>query len=355
MNLKIHSNDLSRVMRIMSSCIETKMESKNSNVEICYGETALSIRAMNNSQHMKMTIPMMGGDGETICVDGKMLANVASRANGMVEISSNNTSCVIKANGRTRLPVVKVDLDNPAQVEGKSITVKAEDFIRAWNRVKHAVATDESRVILTGVLIETINGELTVVALDGYQLSVEKIPYDGDDISIVIPGSAMKKICEAVLFDEELTIVAGSGRVLMRTDSAELTSGLLAGEYIDYKKLLPLDFKTEVLFKTSDMIDIIKESSVVGSHKNLVKMHVGDSCITISSNSEQADFTADLACEKNGNDLDIAFNVKYVANALNAIDTDEAIMKLNSPISPAVFYPKNGNGIKLALPVRVMG
>lgn len=357
MNVKIHSSELGRMMRVLSSCIGLK-DTKFSNVEISHENNLFSIRATNGSHFVKMSTPLLGGDGESFCVDGKMFGNVISKANGEVSIDTNGNVCVIKANGRTRIPIVNDSLPIPEPINGKSVSVQAADFISVSERVRYAAGTDENRLILTGILTETYGNELTMVALDGFQMAIESSVCEGEDIKIVIPNILLKRICDCAGPEEDIKIVTDGKRVCLSTDTSEVIGSLLAGEYIDYQRLIPESFATKVLFSIESMKDALKGSSVVGNAKNLVKFIVHGDKLTITSNSEEAEFDADIECRTEGNDLTIAFNDRYVLNALNAVSGEEAILNLGTAVSPAVIRERTENGVKtgihLVLPVRVM-
>lgn len=343
------------MMKVLAGCIDPHRDQKNSNVEISHKDSMFSIRATNGAQFVKMSTPMLGEDSEVFCVDGRMLYNIVSRASGMIDISSDGKVCSIKGNGRTRMPVMDVELGTPREVTGKTVTVASSYFTNAFSKVRHAVSVDQSRIILTGVCIEVSNNEMKLIAIDGFQMSVETIPCEGDDIKFVVPCELMKKVCDCASPDEDISLVTDGSRLYARTDTAEVSGGLLSGEFIDWRRLIPESFKTEVLFTTEEFSNVLKGSSVVGNSNHLVKLIITNNELTVTSNSDQtgAEFEGSISINKTGENQLIAFNDKYLVNAFNTLTGEESVMKLNSSVSPVIFTTKGGNDIRLVLPVRI--
>ena len=354
MKIKIHSSEINRMMRIITQCIDSRF-SNYSNIEICHGDNLLTIRGANGTYLGTVFTPLLGGDGEKFCVDGNMFAKVCSMCNGEIEINADEKNCVIKGTGRTKLPVVDTVVTAQERVEGKSATMSSDDFMKCYNSVAYAIAADQTRIQLTGVLTMFGGNEVTMVTLDGFQMSLESAKCDGDEIRITIPGSFMKLVSQGLAVGEKVTFCTNGNRLEAFTDSMVLTCGLLTGEYPDYKRILPTEFKTECLVNVDELRNALKCGSIINTKQNLVKLDIGADSISVMSNGEEASFDADVACNTQGEGLKIAFNQKYLMNTINAINTEEAVMKFNSSVSPCVVTGKDEDGAHLLLPVRVQG
>ena len=316
----------------------------------------LAIRGTNGSVATVMTTPLLGGNGETFCVDGAVFARVCSMCNGDVEITTDDKSCTVKGTGRTRIPIVNVKIPNFERVSGPSITIRAEDFSRCYGSVAYAIATDQTRIVLTGVKVATNKEGLTMVTLDGFQMAVEHSDCDWEDgISAVVPGAVMKLISQSTFAGEKVKLTFSKSKVQAETEGMLISGSLLADDFPDYNRILPKEFKTECLVDTDMLRSALKSGSVVNTASNLVKMYVGDTSLAVMSNSEEADYSADMPCETNGEQLSIAFNQKYLMNTLNAINSDKAVLKFNTPMTPCVICGQGQDGEHLVLPVRTRG
>ena len=354
MNIKIHSSELNRMLRIVSQCIDQRFAA-HSNIEIVWDNNLLTMRGTNGSVFGTVSSPLLGGDGESFSVDGTMLAKVCSMCSGEVEIRTDSKSCVIKGAGRTRLPIVNANVAKQNRVTGKKVTVSEDSLSKGYNSVAYAVSADQSRIQLTGVLAEVENNCMRMVALDGFQMSMETIECDGDDMKVIIPGSFLKLVIQGAGTGEQIMLCTDGTRMEASTDSMILSCGLLAGEYPDYNRIMPTGFKTECMVNADELMSALKSGSVINSKQNLVKLEIADDSIMVRNNSEEADYEADVPCEIHGYGLKIAFNQKYLLNTINAISTGSVVMKFISSVSPCILQGKGEDGIRLLLPVRVQG
>lgn len=353
MKVKIHSAELNRMMKTIIQCVDGK-HAKFGNINIIYDNNLLTIRATNGQTSAVMSSPVMGGDGESFCVDGGMFAKVCAMCCGEVEISTDGKVCTVKGAGRTRLPIVSAEIPRFERVKGKALEIPAEDFSRSYNAVAYAIGSDVSRMVLTGVFVESDGAEIRMVTLDGFQLSMEKFACSGEVVTAVIPGSFMKLVSQSVTSGEKVNVTIGDARVQAEADGMLMGCGLLIGNYPDYRNILPQAFATECLVKVDELKNALKSSGVIDTGNKLVKLKVEQGQVTVMSNSETADYEAEVACETNGDGLTIAFNQRYLMNTIGSIATEEAVMKFNTPTSPCVVQGKGENGLRLTLPVRVV-
>ena len=354
MNVRIQAGEMARMTKVLAGCLDGVSE-LSSSVELRHEDQLFSIRAVSGGQFVKMCAPMMGGDGEHFLVDGKMLNNVCQKARGEITLTTDGKTCIVKAGGRTRLPMVSGRLAEPEPVTGKTVKVDTEAFRKAVDLVRYAVADPGNpRVILTGILMETDGTEMHLTALDGFQLARESIPCTGDSFTAVVPGAAMKKVTDCASGDATLEITCGGGRMHFRSDGAELHCSLLTGNYVELDRIIPKEFGTEVMFRAEEMKNALSSGAVANVKNHLVKMTFCQHTVKIQSRSELADFEGEIESMQTGNDLVISFNDRYVMNALGAIGNEYVIMRANTPVAPAVFQGKDSGGIHLTLPVRTV-
>ena len=349
MDIRIPSADMNRMMKIVSQCLGKLSE----NVEVIHDNNLLTIRGTDGTISTVATAPLLGGTGESFCVDGAMLTRVCANCRGEIQIETTDKVCSIKGAGRTRIPIVTSKVKAFDPVAGKSTTVKGGDLHRCYGKVSYAISTNQARVTLTGVLLNANGGELTLTTLDGFQLAVEKTACSGDDIRILIPGVFMKVVDGSVLPDDDVKITTDGKRVQITTADLMMNCPLLNDEFPDYERMMPNEFKTEILVKVDAVVDALKSGSVVLSKDMAVALTVCDGSIQIRNNSEHGEFEADVACEIQGEEMRIGFNERYLLSALSMIDEDEAVIKLSGPVTPVIVQGKGKDGIHLLLPVRL--
>ena len=237
---------------------------------------------------------------------------------------------------------------------------KLKDMI---SHVSFAIATDESRQILTGCLLEVSRSEARLVALDGFRLAMQKVfqPFDlpegTDVVKAIIPGKVINELSRILPDDESFcTLNFDQGRMQCVFGNIRLRSVLLAGEYIDYRRILPTEFKSQAKANRAIVSDAIDRASLMAreAKNNLIKMSFRNHSLRISSNAEMGDVEEEMDAELQGGDIDIAFNARYLIDVIRNVDGDELYMNFNTSVSPCVVTPPSGEEyLYLILPVRV--
>lgn len=327
-------------------------------------DSELILRATNGSIDIMRVIPCEAVETGSVLLDGKKLATIFSTLpNGPTEISAEEgkpaATIRTKSKARFTLAVTNGELpDRPELGDGAfTVTMSAGDLKAALGTVKYAIATDQARMILTGVLLEVYAGKVNVVALDGYRLALSQKPCElaGEETKVVIPGESLAAII-AVLDGVQGAKLESDGKQLrVQTDNGQATTGLLVGDYLDYRKTIPRDYKGSIRFLSRDMMGALKRSVAIGM-VDLVKVTLTDAMAIIESNMEGNAFYEEVPCQHSGEDMSTAFNVKYFMEALNATDSDELQLDIISPVSPSVIRRTDGEKeLHLLLPVRVKG
>lgn len=355
MNIKIHSSELNRMMKTISQCVDDKID-KFSNIEICHDENQLTIRGCNGVFAAEMSTPLLGGNGEKFCVDGTMFARVCNMCSGDVNITTDGRVCTIKGAGRTRFPIVNAEVPEYTEMpeDGQTVTVSAKDFSQAYRCVAHAISKDQSRLMLTGVLVEVDETGLRMTTLDGFRMAIETIDCDGDPMKIIIPGNFMDLIQKSAAAGEKITLVTDGKKVQASTEGMRICCGLLAGEYPDVKRLIPESFQTECLVGVDRVTVALKNSNIINRSEKMVKLDIDGNSLTVLSNSETAEYDAEIPCDTHGDGLKIAFNQNYLTDTFGSIVAGEAVMKFGTATTPCVVQGKDCGGIRLILPVRVV-
>lgn len=347
------SGELNRIMKVLSRCMDKRM-SIHSNIQILHENDKLTIRAANGTFLGEMSMKVPGGDVETFCVDGDMFARVVGMCNKNIEILTDGKNCALKGIGRTRIPIVNTKVKAPDEIKGDSVTVKAEHFKTAYSLVSYAIATDLSRPLLTGVLVETENKMMRFVACDGFQIAVESVPCGGKKTgSMIIPGAFMDLISSALMPGDELELITNGKIIQARTKDMTIQCALMIGEYVDYKYLIPQTFATETKISTDELMNALKSSSVVNNKMNTVKVAVRADELIVTNNSPMADFEAKIPCVTQGDGGMIAFNERYLMNTVSVLKEDESIIRFNTATSPVLIQCKGSDGIHICMPVRL--
>ena len=223
-----------------------------------------------------------------------------------------------------------------------------------------AVSDNETRPVYTGELFVLEEGQLTVVAVDGYRLALrrETLEENTENCSFIVPGKALadlEKLCSDS--DESVRILLGEKHISFTIDRTVLISRRLEGEFLDYKKSIPNHFGVNVTCARGDLQRAVERVSLIIDDrvKNPVRCVFSDDCIKISCATALG--KADDICpvEGSGGETVIAFNNRYLLDALKAAPAEQLSVGLNNSSSPCVFSPvdESDKFLYMILPVRI--
>ncbi|MCC7369302.1 MAG: DNA polymerase III subunit beta [Chloroflexi bacterium] len=260
----------------------------------------------------------------------------------------------------------------PSVAGGASLQLPAPRLKEAIGQVVFAAAPDDSRPVLAGVLMQVADGKLTMAAADGFRLAVRKVDLgetDAPDISMIVPSKALTEVARGLPADEEvlveIALTPDQSQVLFRHRQAEIVSRIIEGQFPDFNRIIPRDTKTRVTLQTADFLRATKAAQVFARDNsmivrlNLVPAEGGDEAlgkVTVAATStEIGDNTGDVDASVEGDAMQVAFNGKYLRDALEALDAQQAFLEVTGPASPGLIRPASGpNGyIQVIMPMHV--
>ena len=306
-------------------------------------------------------------EGQAV-LPGRLFAELIRKMpNGMVSVSvtDHRTATIRCMKNRSNLAVMNAaeyPEINPLTT-GSQVKIPQKKLKDMISHVVFAIATDESRQILTGCLLEVSRTEARLVALDGFRLAMQKVfqpfelPAGMDVVKAIIPGKVLNELARILPDDDAFcTMLFDRNRMQCTFGNIRMSSVLLAGEYIDYRRILPADFKTEARANRAAVQDAIDRASLMAREgkNNLIKMSFRNDTLKITSNAELGDVEEEMDASLNGEPIDIAFNARYITDVIRNVSDENLCMKFNSSVTPCVVVPQSGDEfIYLILPVRV--
>ncbi len=248
------------------------------------------------------------------------------------------------------------------QVDGEKSLVMPQDLLKSMIRQTiFACALDETRPILTGALVEcSTRGEISLVALDGFRLAVRTVRLETveEDISAVVPAKTLNEI-QKILRDNqnEVRIELAGNQILFSMDETRVISRLLEGDFINYNQIIPEEYSTCIRLKNIDLLGSSDRASLLAREgkNNLIKFNIIDDRIEITSNAEIGEVREEIAVEKEGQNIEIAFNSKYLTDVLKVIEGEYIKIEFTTSVSPCIIKPEDSEDyVYLLLPVRVI-
>ncbi|MBI2598872.1 DNA polymerase III subunit beta [Candidatus Curtissbacteria bacterium] len=258
---------------------------------------------------------------------------------------------------------------------GHKIKIGAADFARAATRVAFAAAQDEGRPILTGVLCEFSGGGLAVVATDGYRLSFDEIKVleaPKETIKIVVPARAIAEVAKTLFeMGEEIkekavdiVIAEGLNQMSFKIDDLEFTSRLIEGEFPNWQKVIPTSFVSRARVNKEEFTRIVRIASIFARDSGSIlrlKFASGDAgakkqTVNVSAGSGQVGSgDAQMEVEMVGPGGEIAFNYRYLLEALGVIEEEDVNFEMVESLNPGRLTGAGGSEkfFHIIMPVRL--
>ncbi|ACA56965.1 DNA polymerase III subunit beta [Clostridium botulinum] len=299
----------------------------------------------------------------TIVLDARLFGEIIRKLpNDLIEINTleDNSIEIICQNSRFNLIYMNPDeFPNPPIINENMIFSIDENKLK--NMIKgtiFATAQDETRPILTGVLFQIKDKMLNLVALDGYRLALRSEVVDNDNtINAVIPGKTLNEVSKILEEDNEnVNITFTPNHILFSIGETKIISRLLEGEFISYKSIIPEEYNLKIIAKRLELLNSIERASLMAKegNTNLVKFDFSNDKIVITSNSQLGMVREELKVVLQGEDLQIAFNSKYLLDVLKTMEDDEVVLEFSSSVSPCIIKNTELNNCTyLVLPVRL--
>ena len=226
------------------------------------------------------------------------------------------------------------------------LTVKDNILRELIKKTVFACANDESKPIFTGALLEIDQHNITMAATNTHRIAIKKdqIGHNVSTVKMIIPSKILNELARIMISDipMDVTIYYQKNHVSFAFDNIYILSRLIEGNFPDYNKVIPPSFATLITITTDDFMDAVERVSLLArdTDYNIIKLAFKNDCVIITSNNPDVG----KACETvpatmQGNEIEIAFNAKYVTDILKNITSDKLIFSLNTPLSPASIKP----------------
>ena len=235
-----------------------------------------------------------------------------------------------------------------------AVQLNVVDFKEMVHQVAFSASTDEARPVLMGVLVLVEGDQITMAAADGFRLSVRKATLSApapQPVNIIVPARALNELARiASDGDESIAMVVpkGRGQVVFRVKDAELVSQLIDGTFPDYQQIIPRSYKSRTLVSTASLLKACKQAEIFAREgSNVARLDIkaaqGEmepSEVEISATSEETGKNETIVeATVDGSGVLIAFNVKYLREALEVIRTPNVALETSAANSPGVIRP----------------
>jgi DNA polymerase-3 subunit beta len=273
---------------------------------------------------------------------------VVFSANGKPEVSikSGSYKGVVKGIAASEFPSI------PEYDMSKALMLDAGMLREMIQSTVIAASTDEARPVLTGVLVSFDGNNLSMVAADGFRLAIKKarLPSKVETRQVIIPATSLKEIMRVLnaVRGSKAALLASptDSQVAIRCENVQLITQLIDGHYPDYQSIIPKSHKTRTVVSTSGLVKACKQAGIIARESgNVIRLHLlpgeeqtGKVQVLAESN-ETGTSEIELIASVTGSEMTIAFNVKFLLDALEVIRTPNVVLETNAHNTPAVIRP----------------
>jgi DNA polymerase-3 subunit beta len=248
----------------------------------------------------------------------------------------------------------------PAPNDDTRMTLPTQVFVDTALQVSRSASKDETRPVLTGVLISAGAQDLTMVATDSYRLSIKhaplEAPLDGT-IEANVPARALQELARIAQAgdDPELTVSLGQNQVVFEVGDIVLSSRLIDGQFPNYRQLLPESVEHELRLSSAEIADVVRRVSLLAQKNAPLRMSFSEGELTVSAQTPDVGEASEmLPVPFSGDPFEIGFNPEFLRDGLESVESEELVLKLISPLRPGLIEsPDGGQFVYLIMPIRL--
>jgi DNA polymerase III subunit beta len=331
------------------------LEAQGSELRLAATDMELSLRATTAAE--------IEGDG-AIVLPGKTFADIArllpadevaiehKPAESVVHVTSGSASYTL----HTYNPE-----DFPRLQELESVTtfsVERESLLETIQRVARAASRDESRPVLTGILVSFSGGKLVMAATDSYRLAVKVTELSGSapELEAIVPSRALQELARIASSGDTVEVGVHENQVVFTAEGVWLTTRRIDGQFPNYRQLLPEQFEHELTLPRHELLEVVRRAAVMIQRATPLQLRFSDGELTVIARTHDVGESQEsMPVGFAGETLEIGFNADFLRDGLESMDGDDVRLKLISPLRPAVLQGEGDDFTYLVMPIRLPG
>jgi DNA polymerase-3 subunit beta len=248
----------------------------------------------------------------------------------------------------------------PTPAADNRVMLPAEAFVQTVSRVARSASRDETRPVLTGILMSASGTELRMVATDSYRLSVKETtlesPLDGS-LEANVPARALQELVRIAQQEtgDSVAVSVGQNQVIFEVGDVVLSSRLIDGQFPNYRQLLPESVEHELRLASNELTDVVRRISLLAQKNAPLRLSFGEGTLTVSAQTPDVGEASEaIPVPFHGEPFEIGFNPEFLRDGLESIESDELVLKLISPLRPGLIEsPDAGDFVYLIMPIRL--
>ena len=326
-------------------------------------EGRLTLAATDMEISLRSSVASDTAGEASVVVPGKLLTDLVrllpddtvtlahEEGEGVVSVvSGSHTSRlnVYSAEDFPRLPPLDASLQR----------IDASALLAAIDKVGRAASRDESRPVLTGILVRFEDDRLVMAATDSYRLAVKEtqLSSPGPELDAIIPARALQELARLATGAEEVALGVHENYVIFSAADAWLTTRRIDGQFPNYKQLLPESFEVELTIPRERLLEVVRRAGLMAQLNAPLRLRFAADELTVSAQSQDVgEATESLPVEYTAEELEIGFNPEFLRDGLEAVAGDTVQLKLINRLRPGLIAAPDESFRYLIMPIRLAG
>jgi DNA polymerase-3 subunit beta len=365
LRITVSKDELVSALGVVSRAVSTRtsvqilsgilVEAQGSELRLAATDMELSLRATASAQ--------IEGDG-AIVLPGKTFADIArllpagdvsiehKPAESVVHVTAGSASYTLHTYNPEDFPRLQ-ELETV-----QTFTVDRESLLETIHRVARAASRDESRPVLTGILVSFTGGKLVMAATDSYRLAVKETELTGTvpELEAIVPSRALQELARIAGSGDNVEVGVHENQVIFATDGVWLTTRRIDGQFPNYRQLLPEQFEHELTVPRVELLEVVRRASVMIQRATPLQLRFAEGELTVIARTQDVGESQEsMPVAFSGETLEIGFNADFLRDGLESMDGDDVRLKLISPLRPAVIQGEGDDFTYLVMPIRLPG
>jgi DNA polymerase-3 subunit beta len=332
-----------------------RLHAENGNLELAATDMELSLRTSVQAE--------LVGSG-TVVVPGRLLLDIA-RALPAADVTVEHLpdeSVLLITSGPASYRIHTYSAEDFPQlpdVGGAPLqNVDADVLLSTIARVSKSASRDESRPVLTGIFVSFEGAKLVMAATDSYRLAVKETSAPGTlpDLEAIIPARALQELSRIAGSVEQIQLALQENHVVLGVDGIWLTTRRIDGQFPNYRQLLPEQFEHELELPREELLDVVRRVGLLAQRNSPLRLRFAEGELTVSARTQDVgEAKESLPAPYTGEAIEIGFNAEFLRDGLESIDSSTVLVKLISPLRPAVLQGDTPDYTYLIMPIRLAG
>jgi DNA polymerase-3 subunit beta len=332
-----------------------------SGVRISAAGGELELAATDMEISLRSTLPATVESEGAVVVPGKLLADLARLLPaGEVSLAAGDGGLAIASGAYTsRLHTYAAeDFPRLPATDLPLTPLDAPALLETIDRVSRSASRDESRPVLTGILVRFEGSSVTMAATDSYRLSMKEtaLARPGPELEAIIPARALAELARIAAGAETVEIGVLENHVVFHVDGVWLTTRRIDGQFPNVKQLVPETFEIQLTLPRAELLDVVRRAAVMAQRNTPLRLRFAEGELTVSAQSQDVGETREaMPVPYAGEPIEIGFNADFLREGLESVPTEGIELKLINPLRPGLITAEGEAFWYLIMPIRLAG